>query len=157
MVVRIRSRRALELKDIRPDLEARLSGVQRVLASLSDDYERDHAALLEQYRAKEKELKNEVSVIKAMLDAESRRFGERVPEKPVENEDLDDFLLELLQSGPKFKSELKERAVAARRAADGRSVHFTLLNMKRSGRVRELPDGRYALPAKEEAKQKEYV
>ena len=132
----IRSRSA-SYRDIRADLKERL----RTAVVSRDDF-----------LAKAKEFDSEIDLLTKLLDQEERRFGQK-PETDKGNDEekapLQDFLLKKLAHADLSKDDMKVFAEHAgyfeNGASAGRSIHSTLLNLIRSGKVTTVADGIYSL------------
>lgn len=118
-------------RDIRTDLKARL-----IAATAKRD---------EQQKLVE-ELDNEVLLLTKMLDQEERRFGAAKIEQPPTQAPLPDFIVESLSRGKMDKDDLRHFAETKGIAVDGRSLHATLINLIRAGKIKEVEEGFYDLP-----------
>ncbi|WP_156179932.1 hypothetical protein [Bradyrhizobium sp. LTSPM299] len=134
MVIRIRT---APYRDIRTDLKDRL---------------RTAVVGRDGHLAKAKEFDGEIDLLTKLLDQEERRFGQKpdvetsaASEKPP----LGDFLLKKLEHSEATKDDLKVFAEHAGYFPDGtsagRSIHSTLLNLVRSGKVTTVAEGIYTL------------
>jgi hypothetical protein len=91
-----------------------------------------------------KDLDEETAAIMRMLDAEDRRFppvpdnGQAMPEKI-----LTEFIYEELVRRRMSKKEIRVVVEGAGYKVDGRSVHLTLVNLERNGRIQVADDQRY--------------
>lgn len=121
------------LRDIRPDLKARLR------AALEN---RDS------HQAKVEEFAGEIDDLTRQLDRENARYGqERVRlqlQEPTES--LTDFILQALRMRPMGKEDLRDSASRAGYSVDGRSIHATVVNLHRTGRIKEITEGVFAMP-----------
>jgi hypothetical protein len=88
----------------------------------------------------------EVLLLTKLLDQEERRFGTPKAEQIAIPVSLSAFILESLSRGKMDKDGLKQFAESKGFAADGRSLHATLINLVRSGKIKELDEGLYDLP-----------
>jgi hypothetical protein len=118
-------------RDIRDDLKARMISA----AAKRDEYEKQLKALDE-----------EVLMLTKLLDQEERRFGTREPEAGESSETLSTFILESLARGRMNKDGLRHFAESKGLTVDGRSLHATVINLVRSGKVKQASDGFYDLP-----------
>jgi hypothetical protein len=131
MVVRI----VQALRDIRPDLKARL---QRALARRDE--------LADQIKGYE----IDIDLLTRLIERENLRHqpGES---QETPDEALSEFIAKTIQMRPMAKDELREYASRAGYPVDGRSIHATTVNLLRAGRIVELADGVFADPASEAA------
>jgi hypothetical protein len=134
MTIRIRS---TSYRDIRADLKERL----RTAVVSRDDF-----------LAKAKEFDSEIDLLTKLLDQEERRFGQKVEVEKGSSDErapLQDFLLKKLAHNEMTKDDMKVFAEHAgyfsSGASAGRSIHSTLLNLIRSGKVTTVAEGIYAL------------
>lgn len=89
-----------------------------------------------------------------LLEAENSRLGPDLvgPDpKKTPGTPLADFFARLIhERSPRTKDELRQAALAAGYFADGesagRATHTTLYNIAKSGRIRDLGDGKYGEP-----------
>ncbi|MGH6852121.1 MAG: hypothetical protein ACREDJ_02770, partial [Methylocella sp.] len=141
------------MRDIRNDLRERLTSVLGRMADAQAEYDHDRNELERRFNDQFVAFCNERSSLETLLEIESRRQGEepevrqrltvaafRLP--------LADFLIyQLKERGPSSKDDLRAGAENHKYFPDGgssgRRVHATLMNLVRSGRVREQPDGLY--------------
>jgi hypothetical protein len=123
------------LRDIRSDLRDRL---------------REAAANHKLHLDKAEEFKNELETLTRLLDREEARFSNQkaggTPKEPAES--LSDYVITLLQMRPMSKTELREYAERAGYPGDGRSIHATLVNLSRTGKINEISEDVYKLPEK---------
>jgi hypothetical protein len=117
------------MRDIRADLRERLRLLEARRAELQITL---------------KDLDEETAAIMRMLDAEDRRFppvpdnGQAMPEKI-----LTEFIYEELVRRRMSKKEIRVVVEGAGYKVDGRSVHLTLVNLERNGRIQVADDQRY--------------
>ena len=80
-----------------------------------------------------------------MLAAEERRFAPEVTSQTKPPEDsLPEFVFQTLRKGTRTKDDLRWMANQAGYDVDGRSIHASLVNLTRSGKVVEVSEGQYA-------------
>lgn len=119
-------------RDIRSDLKERM-----LLATANRD---EHQKLA-------KAFDDEVLLLTKLLDQEERRFGsakaEQVAPTPVS---LSSIIVEGLTQDRMDKDGLKQFAEGRGFTVDGRSLHATIINLIRSGKIREVAEGIYGLP-----------
>jgi len=117
-------------RDIRSDLQERM----RTAVSSRDEY-----------LAKAKAFDDEIDLLTRLLDQEEKRFSRKAEIGPKML--LPDFILEKLSHNEMNKEEIKVFAEHAgyfeKGESSGRSIHFTLLNLIRSGKVTTVADGIY--------------
>ncbi len=118
-------------RDIRADLKARL---------IATKAKRD-----EQQKLVE-ELDSEALLLTKMLDQEERRFGAAKADQPPAQAPLPDIIVESLARGKMDKDGLRHFAESKGIVVDGRSLHATLINLIRGGKIREVEEGLYDLP-----------
>ncbi|WP_456620397.1 MULTISPECIES: hypothetical protein [unclassified Bradyrhizobium] len=118
-------------RDIRQDLKARMISA---------------AAKRDEYQKQMKALDDEVLMLTKLLDQEESRFGSREPETTGASETLSTFILESLARGRMNKDGLRNFAESQGLVVDGRSLHATIINLVRSGKVKQVSDGFYDLP-----------
>jgi hypothetical protein len=127
--------RKLPYRDIRSDLKERL----RTAVS-----ERDILA------AKAASLDEEVDLLTKLLDQEERRFGDQEKSSNTDTkpeDSLGNFIIEQVKIRPMTKVDLLYAAKAAGYFADGggpRSIHATVINMLKSGKLVVAAHGRFA-------------
>jgi hypothetical protein len=138
------------VRDIRNDLRERLAVINGMQADEESRYfdermriDNDHARALESFE-------RERSVINQLLAIEERRGS--LPTIPTSfKSPLPDFLITNIKMfGPMSKNELRAAVESAGYfeddEANGRTFHTTLMNITKGGRLRQLPDDRYAMP-----------
>jgi hypothetical protein len=156
-VIYRRIRMEIRMRDILPDLRERLAAAIEDQAKIAAEFERERKALEQRYRRRLDALGSERAALEQLLAAESERQGIAVPtlaQKLATLVPLGDFFVAKLRAhGPMEKAQLRAEAKLAGyfTAGDGRTFHFTLMNIKNGGRVVQLPDGRYACPDRKPA------
>jgi hypothetical protein len=143
-----------QMRDIRPDLRERLAAVIEQQADASAEFERKQTALQQDYRGRFDALGRERAALEQLLMVESERSGIAPPtlaQKIKTLVPLGDFLIaKTQQQGSMSKEQLRKEALLAGYFADGdsdgRTFHVTLMNIKKGGRLVQLPDGNYACP-----------
>lgn len=99
------------------------------------------AAQRDDYQNKAKALDDEVLMLTKLLDREEQRFGATVQEVAAAQLSLPSFILDALMARQMGKEELRAKAEAAGFDPDGRSIHATLVNLQRGGKVTEISPG----------------
>jgi hypothetical protein len=117
-----------ETRDIRPDLRARLE-----TAIASRDRAREHLNFFD----------SEVNALTRLLALEDRRFSETIGTVEDKQPFLTGFIIERLKKRRMSKDELRVVAAEAGFEIDGRSIHATLVNLVRTGKVRLEEGGFY--------------
>ena len=113
-------------RDIRADLQDRLDS-----AIASRD---EHVAKANEYGVEADELKR-------LIEREDRRFA-AVKDTP-EVTSLTDFIVDRLGQERMSKDSLRNLAASHGYDVDGRSIHATLVNLTRTGKVKEGADGTF--------------
>jgi hypothetical protein len=128
MTIRIGPLSIGETADIRPDLKERLAK-----AMVSRDQAREALGFYEA----------EVRALTQLITLEDQRFAEpeEIEVEAKELPDLSVFMLEKLRKNRTNKDTLRQAAVAAGYDVDGRSIHATLVNLVRAGKVQEDSTG----------------
>ena len=156
------------LRDIRADLEARITAIEDVMARTKAKFEAEQEKLIAEHKKLMENFKHTLANYRDMLTMEEAfaTMGNSDESKvgPVPNEveiqmpmrqmSLADFFFSKLeQLGGLSKEKLRALAHQASyfRPAEngGRQTHATLLNMVRNGRIRFQEDGNYVLVSKE--------
>jgi hypothetical protein len=139
------------LRDITTDLKERLAMVEEQGKAENAKYERDRKALDDQHNAKLGELQTEWEGLNRLLAAEQRRLGHNIDSvrRTVPAMSLDDFFVHVVEKfGIATKKNLREEAFNAGYfpigETGGRQTHATLMNIVRSGRLREVGEDTYA-------------
>jgi hypothetical protein len=134
------------MRDITTDLKERLTAAELHKTRLNAEFETERRALEGRYRQRVAAIESEVVALKSLLDIETRRLrgdGRKAsgPSLPIG----DFFVQTLLTAGPKTKEELRDLAIQAgyfhEGDVPGRSSHATIINLLRSGKVRETGTG----------------
>lgn len=141
------------MRDIRADLRERLASLDARLSDLVRDYNREKAELDKKFAEQERGVEEERKAASALLAIEDRRYGEAsAPQVAIPTESLTDFLIRhVTAEGPILKEDLRNAAGFRGYFPDGeggRTIHTTLLNLVRAGRLTETPDGRYINPTR---------
>lgn len=134
-----------QMRDIRPDLKARLE----LMARRRDDAEQRYEAELQGIDAEE-------AMIKSLLEAEERRIAAgyaTMPRHPAAANDLENAILDILGDQRDWphanvKAELIGRGIGKEDASFGRSVHATLLSMSNRGLVESVGMGVWRITKK---------
>lgn len=143
----------MALRDIREDLRERLALAKKRANEIDSKFEADLEAVKVRYKIERVEAEAEFRSLRTLLFAEERRHGASVQQPTAELPPLPlaDFLEDLIRiKSPRTKNEFREEAITAGYFPDGentgRMIHMTLLNITRSGRIRDMGDGTYGLP-----------
>jgi hypothetical protein len=119
----------VSLRDIRPDLEARLLSAQKSF---------------DEHSAKAKSAGDEVAELTRMLERENQRFAPTRTAKAAPADSLTDYLFARLKEGSRLtKEQLRVLALEAGYNIDGRSIHATVMNLLKSGFVSDDGNGTY--------------
>lgn len=128
------------MRDIRSDITERLRAAEEERAQLT---------------SRLREVDSYVSVLMKMLELEEARSPRQEEGRDEQIPPLADFIIAQVNEEPRTKEYLKEVAdlfgYISRGESPGRVVHLTLVNLARSNRIKELPDGRFAGPQYEVA------
>jgi hypothetical protein len=146
-----------EMRDIRPDLRERLAENAARQAEEIAEFKRKYDALEKSHKGALDGLGRERAALEQLLESENERHG--IPpltraQKVAVLVPLADFLVTKVQThGPMRKDQLLIEAKLAGYLAggNGRSLHITLMNVTKWGRLVRLPDQRYAAPNHEHA------
>jgi hypothetical protein len=146
------------MRDIRHDLRERLASISGRYADEMAQYQEKREALDNAHRDAMTALDREKVAVEQLLAVEEERQG-ILPaaveaRKTARLVSLDDFLVTKVHAeGPMDKDQLRAEANLAGYFAEGngRTFHVTLMNVKRCGRLVQLPDGRYAFPERHAA------
>lgn len=117
-----------ETPDIRPDLRMRLEN-----ATAARNQAREQLGFYE----------SEVRALTQLLALEDQRFGSFPQQKEERRPDLPAFIFEKLQKNRMSKDGIRQIVQKAGYDVDGRSIHATLVNLIRGGKVREDGAGTY--------------
>lgn len=139
------------MRDIRADLRDRLTSLDARMSELVREYNREKAELDKRFSEHERSLDDERKAASALLMIEERRYGEaETAEIKIPTQPLADFLIaHAKKHGPTPKEELRNAAALSGYFPDGeggRTIHTTLLNLVRAGRLIETAEGRYLDP-----------
>lgn len=164
--------RGLPIRDIRADLQQRISMCEDAIVTQQKAYERRQAELLTDHRAKTENLKAAMANYRRLLameevfqtpsDQSVATTATATTAKAASSTAdaktplVDRYYEELTHKGPKTKDELREIAHAEGYfppGEGGRAIHATIVNLVRGGRAIEQ-DGRYVAAA---VKQKELI
>jgi hypothetical protein len=142
------------MRDIRNDLQDRVKFIEEQINAASAQFEKMIEQLQSERDGRVTELKAELAAIGKLLEAEQRRLnGPQLrpitPQAPQLS--LADFLVrKLSETGPLSKDDLRNLAMKEGYFADtesaARAMHATLMDILRSERIRQLPDGAFAPP-----------
>ncbi len=146
-----------EMRDIRPDLRERLAENAARQAEEIAEFKRKYDALEKSHKGALDEFGRERAALEQLLESENERHG--IPaltraQKVAVLVPLADFLVTKVQThGPMRKDQLLIEAKLAGYLAggNGRSLHITLMNVTKRGRLVRLSDQRYAAPNHEHA------
>jgi hypothetical protein len=148
------------MRDIRNDLQDRVKFIEEQINAASVHFEKMIEQLQGERDGRVTELKAELLAIGKLLEAEQRRMSGAqlrpvAPQPPQLSQapqlSLADFLVrKLSETGPLSKDDLRSLAVKEGYFADtesaARAMHATLMDILRSERIRQLPDGAFAPP-----------
>ena len=141
------------MRDIRDDLRDRIAGVEGRYAELNAKYDEQRQRLQEQFRSELALLDQEKDALTKLIMIESERVGQPAPPPQAAKYKLplaDFFITKIHAIGPLSKEELREHADLAGyfegKDGVGRIVHTTLMNVTSAGKLKKLPDDRYAFP-----------
>jgi hypothetical protein len=148
-----------DLRDIRKDLRERISLIQQAIDKDTRDFEAKQKQLLDAFQTRVQDAKVALAGYVRLLEIEERRAQSMLPAAVAgtappppthtPKSPLADFLCSAMaQTGVKTKEELRDLAQGAGyfgAGEGGRTIHATIVNLVRGGRVRELPDGKYAV------------
>lgn len=141
------------MRDIRNDLRERLAAIDGRQCDEMIQYQDERERLDAAHQNSIALLERERAAVKQLLEIEERRelslSSRQNNERSPPAIPLMDFLVAKVQSfGPFGKDELRAAATEAGYLdeATGRTFHVTLMNITKGGRLRQLPDGRYAMP-----------
>lgn len=141
------------MRDIRNDLRERLASIDARYADEMARYDEQRLLLELSHKQAITDLERERAAVQQMLSFEDRREGNQpdtTEQAAAQLVPLVDFLITKLHThGPLDKDELKAEASAAGYFAEGngRTLHTTLMNITKNGRIARLSDGRYAFPS----------
>ncbi|GKQ49946.1 hypothetical protein [Bradyrhizobium sp. Ce-3] len=141
------------LRDITGDLEQRLAMIGEQRKAERTHYESERKALEATHEAKMAELRLEWDGINRALQLELRRLGRTADSAPAASApapamSLDDFFVATVEKlGAASKNNLRDEAAHAGyfpQGEGGRATHATLMNIVRSGRIRQVDSDVYA-------------
>jgi hypothetical protein len=122
--------RETPLRDIRNDLRARL---------------RDAVGRRDKHRKLADRCDAEVGMLTALLDEEERRFGSS-PDEPAHTKSrIPDLIVEGLATGRMNKEGLQKYVETQGIKPDGRSIHASVVNLMRAGKIKRVLGGYFAL------------
>lgn len=116
------------MRDIRADLKERLASMEAERNAI---------------QAKARELDERIAALMKMLDVEDEIFSKDEAEKPKPKKLITEFVYEQLALRRMNKDEIQAVVVRAGYNIGRRSIHLTLVNLERVGRIRRGQDGRY--------------
>jgi hypothetical protein len=123
---------ATPIRDIRRDIGDRLATIQ---------------AERERLQANLQALEEEETAYRRILELENQYFPLDVQQHP---ESPSDFIVRVLQGGPRSKEEIRDLVAQAGYFKDspnfGRSLHATFINLQKASRVETGPDGKLRVP-----------
>lgn len=142
------------MRDIRTDLRDRLTAVMGRILDEHEQFIRAQEKLELDHKQEQEALERERRALEALLAIEQERDGvlpQRLPTpRPVLP--LGEFLTTKLHAhGAMDKDELRAQAETAgyfNDVTNGRTFHTTLMNFVKHGKIIQLPDGKYAYPAR---------
>jgi hypothetical protein len=131
------------------ELVERLAAARGRSTEIKNEYEAERASLEARYRAKQSEADEEYRALETLIRLEEQKTGTRTVVQPRQFRlPLQDFfILALDKHGPLSKDDLRDQAARASYFAEGdsagRVTHATVINLVRSGRIKEATGGRY--------------
>ena len=135
------------MRDIRNDLRERLAAIFERMADETAKFE----AQADAYHRVTDALSRERDTVRSMLAIEDERNGGPITVMPpMFRLPLPDFLVEAVKThGPMSKDDIRRIAADGgyMEEANGRTIHSTLMNAVRGGRLRQRDDGFYIIPA----------
>lgn len=105
---------------------------------------REALALRNSLATQTKENKSDIEMLMRMLDREEQRRKAIADGETAPQEALPEFIFKAIQMRPMSRDDLRYTAANAGYRVDGRHIHATTFNLKRSGRIVELEDGLFA-------------
>jgi len=148
------------MRDIRDDLQERANLLEEQIKAAQAQFEKYVEQLKGEHAGRLIELKSGLEAVNALLGIEHRRHGgapsapkaQPQPQRPKPQQPLADFLIrKLSEIGPQSKDDLHLLAVQEGYFAEGdgaeRAVQAVLMHVVKTGHIRQLPNGDFALPA----------
>ena len=134
-----------DVRDIRDDLLERLNAIEAEMAAARTEYDAERRVLEANFAALFEDIHDRQIAISRILDLEARRMGEpskrRAPSASAPFRlPLLDYILNFVAGHKKSKDEIKEAVDRAGYEGAGRTVHTTLLNMVRAGKLHVQDD-----------------
>jgi hypothetical protein len=122
---------AARFRDIREDLQDRL---------------RDALNRQKEFSAKATEAGIEADMLQQLIARENQRYPQQADAGGARpDEAFGDFVFKSLLARPKSKEDLRQAAADAGYDVDGRSIHAAIVNLLRTGRIKELHNGVYGV------------
>jgi hypothetical protein len=142
------------MRDIRSDLQDRANLLEEQISAANAHFEKRIEQLQSERDAKVSEPKLELEAIAKLMDSERRRLNGSTPlvraVQPQRSQVplADFFVRKLSEKGTMSKDDLGAWAVRDGYFDDdesaGRAVNATLVNLAKSDRIQQLPDGSFA-------------
>jgi hypothetical protein len=144
------------MRDIRSDLQERAKLIEEHISTAYAHFEKIVQQLQSEHEARVAECKSELAAISKLMDCEHRRMGSPPPVVVSPQLSLGDFLVRKLNEiGAMSSDDLRKVAVDEGYLPDsqgaGQALSATLTDMVRQERIRQLPDGTFALITMSEA------
>lgn len=131
------------MRDIQLDLKERLQFAESEKARLETEFQAEMKAVDLRYKGKTLGLMAEIEAIKSLLDIETRRTsGNQGHPAPAPVLPIKDFIIKVVRENrAKTKHEIRDLANEAgyfrKGESPGRATHGQILQLTRSGRLRE--------------------
>jgi hypothetical protein len=148
------------MRDIRSDLQERVKLLDEQIQSAQAQFDKYLEQIKDEHDERLKDLKAELEAVNHLLGIEHRRHNgaapapkpQAEPQKSAPPQPLADFLVrKLSEVGSLSKDKLHLLAVQEGYFPDGdgaeRGVLAVLMHVVKSGHIRQLPNGDFALPA----------
>ena len=135
------------MRDIRDDLKARRAAVLGRYADAMHDFEVEQDRFNKERRKAIETFEAERATLDDMIALEERRHAAQTDTiaLPQPTSTLGNFIVEAVQvAGPIDKDRLRAQAAEAGFVEGGRAFNMTLQNVATAGRIKKLPDGRFA-------------
>ncbi|ODA67871.1 hypothetical protein A7A08_01038 [Methyloligella halotolerans] len=144
------------MRDIRRDLQDRAQLLEEEITAAQTQFEQKVEQLKTERDARIHEIKDELSALGRLIDAEKRRMEggsvqhtAEVATLPPNQQALIDFVLRKLgENGPMTLDQLRNLSIQEGFFSDpdaaGRGMQTILMAVARGGRIRQLPNGTFA-------------
>jgi hypothetical protein len=132
-------------------LYARLGALEAALEEAKGRRAERIRVIEDEFRSEVREIESLREAISNVLAIEDRLHGEHSEEPSVP---IADFLVRAAAKyGPRSKEQFRAMAKEAGYVVDGRTIHATVVNIVRGGRLEMLEDGRFGVPSEQPQKQ----